>query len=245
MGNGLPSQEADRGAALRDRVTLQFFHRLFFEEQPNGPTVPSGSCSLTSINTRLPHAPPAGIDHLTRLALVLVARANCFFGALSIPAGAFRLSLRSGRRGADGAGGFFPGSHLDATPAAAVMFRRGLRTMTVLLVTALHAAETLATYHRVRAENSAGDARAFHQDMDRRCSDDAEDIRLKIAGVGVTVEDQDLALRQRDLATAQAIIDRHQIMHGIPVEDVPAAREAMARDIASALFGARGGLLSA
>jgi hypothetical protein len=66
----------------------------------------------------------------------------------------------------------------------------------------------------VRAENSAGDARAFYQDMDRRCSDDAKDMRRMIAGAGVTVEDQDLALRQRDLATAQAIIDRHQIMHG-------------------------------
>jgi hypothetical protein len=129
--------------------------------------------------------------------------------------------------------------------------------MTVQLVTALHAAETLATYHRERAENSAGDAHAFHQDMDRRCSDDAEDIKRKIAGSGVTVEDQDLALRQRDLATAHAIIDRHQIMHGIlasaqtiidrhqmmhgiPVEDVTAAREAMAQDIASALFLPRG-----
>ena len=48
-----------------------------------------------------------------------------------------------------------------------------------------------------------------------------------------------------DLTTAQAIIDRHQIMHGIPVEDVLAAREAMARDNASALLAARGGLLSA
>jgi hypothetical protein len=116
--------------------------------------------------------------------------------------------------------------------------------MTILLVTALHAAETLAAYHRVRAENSADDARAFHQDMDRRCSDDAEDIRRKIAGAGVTVEDQDLALRQRDLATAQAIIDRHQIMHGIPVEDVPAAWAAMAWDIADALQAARGGTAS-
>jgi hypothetical protein len=117
--------------------------------------------------------------------------------------------------------------------------------MAVHLITALHAADTLATYHRVSAENSAGDVRALHQDNERRCSDDAEDIRRKISGAGVTVEDQDLALRQRDLTTAQAIIDRHQIMHGIPVEDVPTAREAMARDIASALLAARGGLLSA
>jgi hypothetical protein len=97
----------------------------------------------------------------------------------------------------------------------------------------------------VSAENNAGDVRTLHQDRERRCSDDAEDIRRKISGAGVTVEDQDLAVRQRDLTTAQAIIDRHQIMHGIPVEDVLAAREAMARDNASALLAARGGLLSA
>jgi hypothetical protein len=134
--------------------------------------------------------------------------------------------------------------------------------MTISLVTALHAAKTLATYHRERAENSADDARAFHQDMDRRCSDDAEDIKRMITGASVTAEDRELALRQRDLVTAQAIIDRHQIMHGIlastqaiidrhqttrgiPAEDVLAAREAMVQDIASALFAARGGLLSA
>jgi hypothetical protein len=117
--------------------------------------------------------------------------------------------------------------------------------MTVPLVTALHAAETLATYHRVRAENSAGNARAFHEDMCRRCSDDAEDMRRKITGDGVTVEDQELTLHERDLATAQAIIDRHQIMHGIPVADGPAARDATVRDIASALLAARRGLLSA
>jgi hypothetical protein len=134
--------------------------------------------------------------------------------------------------------------------------------MTVQLVTALHAAETLATYHRERRENSTGDAHAFHEDMDRRCSDDAEDIRSKIAaGGGVTVEVQDLALRQRDLATAHAIIDRHQMMHGIlasaqiiidrhqtmhgiPVEDLMAARTAMARDIADALQAAREGMAS-
>jgi hypothetical protein len=117
--------------------------------------------------------------------------------------------------------------------------------MTVQLITALHAADTLATYHRMSAKNSADDVCALHQDMERRCSDDAEDIRRKISGAGVTVEDQNLALRQRDLPTAQAIIDRHQIMQGVPIGDVQAACEAMARDIAKALLAARGGLLSA
>jgi hypothetical protein len=58
------------------------------------------------------------------------------------------------------------------------------------------------------------DAHAFHQDMDRRCSGDAEDIKHKIACAGATVE------------------------------DIPAAREGMVRDIAAALFAARGALAS-
>jgi hypothetical protein len=42
--------------------------------------------------------------------------------------------------------------------------------------------------------------------------------------------------------TAQRIIDRHPIMHGvgIPVEDVAPARVAMASDIADALAAERG-----
>jgi hypothetical protein len=70
------------------------------------------------------------------------------------------------------------------------------------LVTALHAAKTLATYHRERAENSADDARAFHQDMDRRGSADAEDIKRMIAGAGVTVEDRELAAMVQDIASS-------------------------------------------
>jgi hypothetical protein len=50
-------------------------------------------------------------------------------------------------------------------------------------------------------------------------------------------------MRRLDLATAQKIIDRHSVMHGIgmPVEDMPPARVAMASDIADALAAERGG----
>jgi hypothetical protein len=49
------------------------------------------------------------------------------------------------------------------------------------------------------------------------------------------------APRRQDMETARRIIDRHVIMHGVgmPPDDVPAGRMAMARDIADALQGAR------
>jgi hypothetical protein len=116
--------------------------------------------------------------------------------------------------------------------------------MTVLLITALRAAETLAKYHRQRAAYSAGEARAYHQDMARRCAEDAESITRGIGAAGLTVEDQATVVRSRDMATAQRILDRHPIMHGtgMPVEDVAQARVAMASDIAHALAAERGGL---
>jgi hypothetical protein len=53
-------------------------------------------------------------------------------------------------------------------------------------------------------------------------------------------------VRRHDLETAQRIIDRRVIMHGVgmPSDDVPAALIAMARDIAEALQTARGGMAS-
>jgi hypothetical protein len=55
--------------------------------------------------------------------------------------------------------------------------------------------------------------------MARRCLDGAEFIKHAILAVSVTAENQDLAPRSRDVVTAQAIVDRHQIMHRVPVED--------------------------
>jgi hypothetical protein len=94
--------------------------------------------------------------------------------------------------------------------------------MTMTLLTALRAAETLAAFHRERAENTAAPARSFHEDMAWRCADDAKRITRAILAGGVTVENQAAAMRRRDLDTAHKIISRHPIMHGVgmPVEDV-------------------------
>jgi hypothetical protein len=116
--------------------------------------------------------------------------------------------------------------------------------MTVLLITALHAAETLAKFHQEQADKMPpGGVQDHHHDMTRRCLADVEDIRHQVVGAGVTVEHQADAVRRRDLETALKIIERHPITHGIAmaVDAVAAARVAMARDIADALAAARGG----
>jgi hypothetical protein len=124
------------------------------------------------------------------------------------------------------------------------VFRRP--PLTVPLVTALRTAETLSVFHRHRAENSVGATRDYHLDMARRCGEDAARSRRAILESGATVENQADAVRRRDLEVAQRIIDRHPIMHGVgmPADDVPAVRSAMARDIADALATARGGMAS-
>jgi hypothetical protein len=78
----------------------------------------------------------------------------------------------------------------------------------------------------------------------RRCAEDAERITRASLASGVTVENQASAVRRRDLDTAQKIIDRHPIMHGVgmPVEDAAQARMVAAQDIADALAAERGGL---
>jgi hypothetical protein len=119
--------------------------------------------------------------------------------------------------------------------------------MTVMLITALRAAETLGAFHRQRVENTAGEARAYHGDMAKRCAADAASIKRAIQAAGVRVQNQAEAMRRLDLATAQKIIDRHPIMHGVgmPAEEVAPARVAMAGDIADALAAERGGLTTA
>jgi queuine/archaeosine tRNA-ribosyltransferase len=119
--------------------------------------------------------------------------------------------------------------------------------MTVLLITALQAAETLARFHQEQADKMPpGAVQGHQQDMARRCLADIEDIKGHLFAVGATVEHQADALRRHDLETAQRIIDRHVIMHGVGIhaDDAPAARTAMARDIAEALLAARGGTAS-
>jgi hypothetical protein len=115
--------------------------------------------------------------------------------------------------------------------------------MTVMLITAWRAAETLTAFHRQRAADTAGEARAYHADMASRCAEDAECMTREIIASGVMPEHQATVIRSRDLVTAQRIIDRHPIMHGVgmPVEEVAPARVAMASDIADALAAERGG----
>jgi hypothetical protein len=119
--------------------------------------------------------------------------------------------------------------------------------MTVMLATALKAAETLAVFHRQRAKSTAGEARAYHGDMAERCADDADRIIRAILASGVTVENQAAAMRRRDLDAAHKIIVRHPIMHGVgmQIEAVGPARVAMAGDIADALAAERGELAGA
>jgi hypothetical protein len=112
--------------------------------------------------------------------------------------------------------------------------------MTVQLIVALPAAETLAAFHRQRA---AAEARAYHEDMARRLAEDAAAITRAIEAAGVTVDNQADAIRRRDLEIARRIIDRRPIMHGhaMPAEEVGEARQAMTRDIADAIEAARAG----
>jgi hypothetical protein len=114
--------------------------------------------------------------------------------------------------------------------------------MAVLPITALRAAETLKTFHLERVVDSSVVSGELHLEAARRCAEDAENITNAILASGVTVENQADAVRRHDMEIAQRIIDRHVIMHGLamPADDVPAARMAMARDIADALKAARG-----
>jgi hypothetical protein len=117
----------------------------------------------------------------------------------------------------------------------------------VLLITALRAAETLARFHQEQADKMPpGAVQDHHQDLARRCLADIDDIRGHLFAVGATVEHQADAVRRHDPETAQGIIDRHVIMHGVGIhaDNVPAARTAMARDIADALQAARGRMAS-
>ncbi len=119
--------------------------------------------------------------------------------------------------------------------------------MTVLLITALRAAETLAAYHRQRVNQTLGAPQAYHQDMAGRCLADIEYFKRQFAAAGATFENQATEMRRRDLETAHRIVERHPIMQGIGMrlDDVAQARVAMARDIADALAAERGGLPAA
>lgn len=112
--------------------------------------------------------------------------------------------------------------------------------MTIPLITALKAAETLAIFHRERASNEAS---AYDCEMAVRVGQTVERIKLAIEAAGVTVDNQAEAVRRRDLEIAMRIIDKHPIMHGrgMPAEEVGQARLDMAGDIADAFEAVREG----
>ena len=113
--------------------------------------------------------------------------------------------------------------------------------MNITLITALHAAETLATYHRERADMTLGSARDYHLDIAKRCLDDIGRIKRQLADGGVTFENQDLVLRQRDVAAAQAIIAKRVLPEWRMSAGAPRVLEGIAQDIADAMQAARGG----
>jgi hypothetical protein len=117
--------------------------------------------------------------------------------------------------------------------------------MTVPLITAMHAAETLAAHHRLLAESSTGVTREYHLEMFQRCLDDIENIRKRIEAGGTMPDDRAHVSRQRDVATAQAIIARHVLPEWLASEQAPHALEGMSQDIANALAAERGELPAA
>jgi hypothetical protein len=71
-------------------------------------------------------------------------------------------------------------------PAPSTSERAGPSPVT--LVTALHAAETLATFHLQQVVQTAGERQVYHLDMAERCEADIEDIKLRLAAKDMTVE---------------------------------------------------------
>jgi hypothetical protein len=127
-------------------------------------------------------------------------------------------------------------------PVAGSRSRDGFsRKMTVLLVAALQAAETLAAHHRGRIEQTRGQKQAHHEQMHRRCLEDIEDIMRQLAASGVTVQNQARAIRSRDVETAQRVVAAHLLPEWRASEEAPQAMEALAQAIADAMQTARGG----
>ncbi len=113
--------------------------------------------------------------------------------------------------------------------------------MTILLITALQAAETLATYHRQRVDQTLGARQQWHADMALQCEENIEDIRRQLAAGGATPENQARAVRSQDVGTAQRIVAAHLLPEWRVSEEAPQAMEAMAQAIADAMRMARGG----
>jgi hypothetical protein len=110
--------------------------------------------------------------------------------------------------------------------------------VTVPLITALQAAETLGAYHRQR---TLGARQQWHAEMARLCEEQIEDIKRQLTASGVTVENQARAVRSRDVETAQRIVAAHLLPEWRASEKASQAMAALAQAIADAMRGARGG----
>jgi hypothetical protein len=110
--------------------------------------------------------------------------------------------------------------------------------MSVQLITALHAAETLAAYHRQRAAHRGDE---YDVEMAERCEKDVAHLKAELMDYGLTPEDHSLVLRQHDGAVAQAIIGRHVLPEWCTSEQAQRVLEAMAQEIAEAMDAVRRG----
>jgi hypothetical protein len=110
--------------------------------------------------------------------------------------------------------------------------------MPVQLITALHAAETLAAYHRQQATHRGDD---YDVEMAERCEKDIAHLKAELMDYGLMPEDHALAPHQHDVAVAQAIIGRHMLPEWRAFEQAPHMLDAMAQEIADAMEAARRG----
>jgi hypothetical protein len=116
--------------------------------------------------------------------------------------------------------------------------------MTVLLITALQAAEMLAAYHRQRVDQTLGARQQWPAEMARLCEENAEDIRRQLA-VGATPENQARAVRSRDVEIAQLTVAAHLLPEWRASDNAPQAMEGLAQATVDAVQTARGGTTGA
>jgi hypothetical protein len=109
--------------------------------------------------------------------------------------------------------------------------------MSVSLINALRAAETLAAFHQQQRAHRGDE---YDIEMAERCEKDAALIKDVLLDYDITPENQAERLRQHDIATAQAIVEQRVPPKWRASEEAPRVLEALARDIAEALQAARG-----
>lgn len=113
--------------------------------------------------------------------------------------------------------------------------------MSVSLINALRAAETLAAYHRQQAVHRGVE---YNIEMAERYYEKDAALIIRddlLMDFDITPENQAKLLRRHDIATAQAIIGRRVLPEWLGSEQAPRVLEAMAQDIANAMQVARGG----